>query len=146
MKLLIKIFFILVLFLGIFWFFRNQAQAPTDGPDLILPAVQIKADLAIDFGGGKAESYPGAVLDGEKTVFSLLQAYEKSTGQKIGYKDYGGDMGVLIESINNVANDPQTGTYWQFWVNGEYAKVGASAYQLKAGDKVEWKYIKSQIK
>lgn len=30
--------------------------------------------------------------------------------------------------------------YWQFFVNGELAKVGAGNYTLKAGDKISWVY------
>lgn len=36
--------------------------------------------------------------------------------------------------------DASTWNYWQFFVNGKLANVGAGNYTLKAGDKVSWVY------
>lgn len=45
---------------------------------------------------------------------------------------------------NNVLSSQQVGentwAFWQFFVNGELASVGAGNYALKAGDKVSWVY------
>lgn len=34
----------------------------------------------------------------------------------------------------------ETNAYWQLWVNGSYAQVGASQLYLNEGDRVEWRY------
>lgn len=146
MKLLIKIIVIALVFFCGFWLGQNQALAPSGGKTALEQNQEAKANLIVDSGGGDLKNFSGVALIGDKTVFGLLKAVQANSGLKIGYKDYGGDLGAMIESIGGLANDPKTGTYWQFWVNGEYAKVGASSYRLKTGDIVEWKYLNSQIK
>lgn len=36
--------------------------------------------------------------------------------------------------------DAATKAYWQLWINGSYAQVGASQLYLSEGDRVEWRY------
>ncbi len=36
--------------------------------------------------------------------------------------------------------DDETGAYWQFWHNGEYAAVGAPEVELAEGDSIAWYY------
>ena len=36
--------------------------------------------------------------------------------------------------------DPETGAYWQFFVNGEYSMAGAEQYTLEKGDLIVWYY------
>jgi hypothetical protein len=35
--------------------------------------------------------------------------------------------------------------YWQYFINGAYAQVGADQYKLKNGDAVEWKFSADQF-
>jgi len=146
MKFLVKIIAIVIIFFGGFWLGQNQAQAPADTQTAVLAPTEITVNLKIDFGSDRNETYDNIYISATGSVYDLLKAIEKSNNVIIGVKDYGGDMGVLVEAIGGITNDPKTGTYWQYWVNGQYAKVGASTYQLKSGDEVEWKFLKSQIK
>lgn len=146
MKILVKIIAIVIIFFGGFWLGQNQAQAPADAQTAVLAPAKITVSLKIDFGSDRIETYDSISLEPTGSVYDLLKAIEKSNNIIIGVKDYGGDLGVLVEAIGGIANDSKTGTYWQYWVNDQYAKVGASTYRLKSGDKVEWKFLKSQIK
>ncbi|MFA6322105.1 MAG: DUF4430 domain-containing protein [Candidatus Buchananbacteria bacterium] len=105
-----------------------------------LPAVS----LIIDFGSGQKKSFSVPAISEKTTVFNLLQAVLSKNKIDLGFKDYGGDMGVMIESIDSIKNNGQAGRYWQYWVNGRYASLGASSNYIKAGDLVEWKYVKQQ--
>lgn len=56
-------------------------------------------------------------------------------------KEYSG-MGYFVEEINGVKNNPQTGEYWIYYVNGQSATVGTSQYIVKKDDVITWKYEK----
>ncbi len=71
------------------------------------------------------------------TVLGLMQQLADQ-GFAFTSKQY--DYGVFITGINGVANDPATGRYWTYTVNGQSATVGADQYQLKDGDQVQWSY------
>lgn len=55
-------------------------------------------------------------------------------------REYSG-MGYFVEEINGVRNNPQSGEYWIYYVNGQSATVGASQYIVKKDDIITWKYI-----
>ena len=97
---------------------------------------EILVDLAIDYGNGDEQSFPGEVARQGDTVLDLLETLERQNGITIEKRNFPG-LGVFIEAIHGVHNT--NNSYWQFWVNGEYSKVGASQYELKDGDKVLWK-------
>jgi len=48
---------------------------------------------------------------------------------------------VFVEAINGIRNN-QDGNdkWWQFWVDGELAPIGAGSYILSEGEVVEWRY------
>lgn len=143
LKILIPIF---VLIIG---FFLGQYLAKIEIlPTEIFPEVEvekeIKASLLLDFGEGNIKNFENIQLEKEKTVFNLLKKVTKANNLELSYKEYPG-MGVFIESIDNIKNDPQKNKFWQYWVNGKYAQVGASKFILKEGDFVEWKYVESQF-
>jgi hypothetical protein len=51
-------------------------------------------------------------------------------------------MGVLVESINNVANGTD-GKYWIYYVNNQMGSVGIDQYQVQPGDVLEMNFEKS---
>ncbi|MBN2065290.1 MAG: DUF4430 domain-containing protein [Candidatus Thermoplasmatota archaeon] len=50
-----------------------------------------------------------------------------------GYKS------LFVEEINGIKNGAE-GSYWQYYVNGEYANTGCSNYYLKDNDVVSWRF------
>jgi len=105
---------------------------------------KIETSLLLNFGKENIKNFETVKLKEGKTVFDLLKKVTEENNLEFSYKEYP-DLGVFIESIDNFKNDPEKNLWWQYWVNGEFGKVGVSNYQLKNGDLVEWKYIESQF-
>lgn len=147
MKLLAKIIIIVAIFFGGFYFGQQQALSPANGSGLEQEQIQgeIKVGLMFDFGNGEIQTYNKVALLENETVFDLLQKIISENDLEFTFKDYGDDLGALIESINNVASDAGADRFWHYWVNNIFAEVGVSNYQLEDGDIVEWKYTKNQF-
>jgi len=60
----------------------------------------------------------------------------------IGTEFFSGYDSFFITSINGIQNG-ENNSYWQFYVNEEYANKGRSQYYLKSNDLVEWKFQES---
>lgn len=81
------------------------------------------------------------------TAADLSEALFKKNGLTA---DYGmGTWGWYLNSITSPVDagrtlgyDSQTGAYWQLFINGTAASVGAGGYVLEAGDSVVWCYSK----
>lgn len=112
-----------------------------EGPEVQL---EISVSLRLDFGNGNIKIYDNIKLGEEKTVFDLLKKVTEENNSEFSFKEYP-DIGVFIESIDNVGKESETNKWWQYWVNNEYAQVEAGSFLLKDGDTVEWKYVESQF-
>lgn len=87
------------------------------------------------------------VIIGEKssqTVFDALK--ELSNGGKAFELKYNNNysFGVFVESIGGIKNG-DGGKYWQYYVNGKLGEVAADKKEVKAGDKVEWRFEKADF-
>jgi len=71
------------------------------------------------------------------TVYDAMTKLASSTSFSFSARYYSG-LGYFIDAINGIKN--ANGNYWTLYVNGAYATVGASMYQLSTNDSVEWKY------
>ncbi len=49
----------------------------------------------------------------------------------------------FIVAINNIHNG-EDGSYWQYYVNGNFADTGCSNYLLDENDVVEWRFERSR--
>lgn len=78
---------------------------------------------------GKTVSYNG--VDGEVALVTLKAVTSVKTKNS-------GDLGEFVTEINGVeAEDGQN--FWAFYVDGKQADKGASNYETKFGEKVEWR-------
>jgi hypothetical protein len=102
----------------------------------------IVVNLRLEFGNGNIRTFNDIKLEKGKTVFDLLKKATQENNMELSFKEYP-DLGVFIESIDKVTNDPKNNKWWQYWVNGEYGQAGASNFILKDGDLVKWKYVES---
>ena len=104
----------------------------------------------------------GIDADGNQQTWTAAEPYTLKTGstaadlsealfKKHGLTaDYGmGTWGWYLNSITSPVDagqtlgyDLQTGAYWQLFINGTAASVGAGGYVLEAGDSVVWCYSK----
>jgi len=146
MKTPLKIFiFFISLIIGIFLVQNLDNLTKIGQPQVkVGESPEIIVNLRLDFGNGNIKNYDNIKLREEKTTFDLLKRVTQENNLEFSFKEYP-DLGVFIESIDNVANDAKINKWWQYWVNEEYAKVGASNYYLKNGDLVEWKYVEAQF-
>ena len=87
-------------------------------------------------------------LKNGSTAANLSEELFKQVGLKADY-DPNGSWGWVLNSITSpfdadrtLAYDAATGAYWQLFINGVAASVGAGNYTLEAGDSVVWGYSK----
>lgn len=72
------------------------------------------------------------------TVYKLLLECSKNLNFTVKSKYWKVYNSVFIEEINGTKNGG--GKWWQYYVNGEYGKVGCDLKELKDGDLVAWKF------
>lgn len=118
----------------------KEYQTPDNAP-IAQNQPQASASLMIDYGDGRIKTYES--LSGS-TVFDVLKQASEKNGVDLKYKNYGGDMGVFVELIDGVGNDPAGKKWWQYWVNNKYSQVGAGSYSIQPGDVIEFKFIEGQ--
>ncbi len=87
---------------------------------------EVTAALIIENGGTVTRE---ATLPEGSTVFDLM------TACGIPFEEEGG----FITSINGVHQDEDAGKYWLYYINGEFAQVGAGEYIVQEGDEITWK-------
>lgn len=148
MRILAKVIIVLAVFLGGFYVGQNVILEPEVLLDQNFSNEENniqKADLMLDFGDGEIRVFNDIRLANDESVFDLLKRIVEDNEIEFSFQDYGGGLGAMIELIGGRKNDFSADKYWQYWINNEYAKVGASAQTLKDGDIVEWKYIKGQM-
>ena len=63
----------------------------------------------------------------EKMVGAALQALKLISGEK-------GDYGLYVKEVTGITTDyEKDGTYWAFYVDGQYALTGVDSTEVKAG-------------
>ncbi len=115
--------------------FQNQNQG-----QIINQVVSKEIVLSVDDGGGEEVKVFNLEFKEGMTAFDALKQKTAEKGLILETKSY--DIGVFIENIGGVKNG-ENGKYWVYYVNGKLAEVASDKYQLKAGDKVEFKFEKS---
>ena len=100
---------------------------------------------------GKQQTWAAAsqyTLKNGSTAADLSEELFKQACLKADY-DPNGSWGWVLNSITSpfdadrtLAYDYATGAYWQLFINGVAASVGAGGYTLEAGDAVVWCYSK----
>ena len=127
---------IIVIVLG--WYFIQQKDAvPTTVEDS-----RVLGNVAITIYNqdGSRATFDNVSVKNSTSLFDALKELQLRGDITLDYKDYGADLGIFIEKINGVPSDGTTGSWWQYWVNGEYGNVGASTFILNPNDVVEWRF------
>jgi plasmid maintenance system killer protein len=107
-------------------------EAPTNGQLSVGEAI-----VEIDFGDGRVERFTTEVNE-SKNLFQVMLDVFAEQELEFSSQNYSG-LGQLITRIGDKKSGDE-GKYWQFWVNGEYSIVGASAYIAEDGDIIKWKF------
>lgn len=95
-----------------------------------------EVSIKVDFGTEVAEETVKA-----KTVLEALEALGQLKSWQIKVKTY--DFGSLVEEVNGKKNT--TDKAWIYFINDKSGEVAADKQELKAGDAVEWRYIKPEF-
>lgn len=117
----------------------ETTTAPEDAAPINQP-VSAREMVLLTVENGLTKSELWVQVDGTVSVKEVMQAAATENQITMEAKDYGESMGILIESINSVANDNGQKRYWYLYVNGQLSAVGASQALVKAGDEISWKY------
>ncbi len=80
----------------------------------------------------------GTVLD----LMNMAREYGYMTYES---KNFGGDLGYFIESINGIKSGDTKNYYWIYYINGAKAKAGISNYTIQQNDIITWNYEKSTL-
>ncbi len=83
------------------------------------------------------KAYQSNIKEGTNLLELMEILVEKNKSDfSFKYKKYPG-VGIFINEINGQSDGP--GNYWLYYINGVESSVGASDYQLKPEDMIEWR-------
>lgn len=91
---------------------------------------------------GKTAEHALALPQAEETVANVLARAAEAELISLSTTDYGGSLGLFIEELNGVRNDPAQRLYWHLYINGQRSPLGASSAVVKEGDVIKWSYEK----
>lgn len=98
--------------------------------------------VTIDYGNGTKKEMPEVPFVQGDSVFTVLSVLSEAGMLELESEDYG-EQGMFLVSIDGVGG-PGSDRWWQYWVNGTYATLGVSAYQLSADDHVRLVFTNEQ--
>ncbi|OLS12593.1 MAG: hypothetical protein RBG13Loki_3787 [Promethearchaeota archaeon CR_4] len=92
--------------------------------------------LTVNYGNGTTRTWTTITLTGTTTADRSVYA---ATAQKcsMSYDDYGGGAYFITGIDGQLQNSTH---FWQYYVNGKYASVGACAYVLHSQDTIYWNF------
>jgi len=104
---------------------NDGAETPSGAGDItVLGEGATSFDLTVVDGDGNESAF--TVNTDETTVGAALLALDFIAGEE-------GEMGLYIESVNGITADYNVdGTYWAFYINGEYATSGVDTTDIAA--------------
>lgn len=101
-----------------------------------------KISLMIDFEDGTVKTINDIEINENTNLLETMKNTFSAENIPFEYKEYSG-LGALVTKIGDKSNGTGT-SYWQYWVNNKRPDVGASSYQPKNGDIIEWKFLPDQ--
>ncbi len=130
MKKTVQILFFILITLSVFTgIFIYQSKLQTNKKTEIKQLITVYFKLADQKDFTKQEIIPGKnALDLTKKIATVVIKGE--------------GVNAYVTTINGREAKSTNKEFWAFYVNGKQAIVGAGSYQLKNGDKIEWKIEK----
>ena len=118
---------------------NKNAQLETRNQVTETPQSTIRATLIVN-----DKTYSFAVPS-NSTVYDFMKLLREKTEFRFSGKDFGGQLGFFVESINGVKSDHAAHLTWIYYINGKKAQVGISTYRLLPNDIIMWKYEPEEI-
>lgn len=140
LKFALLAFVALALIGGISYAIRGTTPEPSN-PSENAGASEAKSATVTLSVEGVYEGKQVAVLEGETALAVLERLNTEDPALKLSTKTYAG-LGVLVDGMGTLKNGTDT-RYWQYDVNGVMPQIGADKYELKAGDKIVWRFAES---
>lgn len=101
----------------------------------------VVVDVIVDFGNDTVVSEESVVVWSDEAT-ALTATF---TAFDIDYTVF--DFGILVESIEGVRNDQETGQFWLYSVNRDgqeiSPEVGAGQFDVQNGDVIRWTYTQT---
>lgn len=97
------------------------------------------ASVSLNIEGPTKTSFSISIA-GQPSVADVMQKAQQDKLVQMKTKDYGGALGLFMESLNGIANNNDTRLYWTLYVNDKLSVEGMSQAKVKPGDTVTWKY------
>ena len=119
------------------------SQAPTESQIREVSDQMQSVSLMIDYGEGNIVSFLDISIEGKVSLFDVIQSTAEENNLPLGFKDFGGELGVFIESIDGIGGKGGD-KWWQYFVNNKYGEIGVSTYMVTQGDVIELKFIEGQ--
>jgi len=100
----------------------------------------VQADTVLTFPNGSIWRFSNISLTaGNTTVLNMLNAVASEGNFTVETTYYGQYDSLLVDAIAGIENG-QDDNYWLYWINGDYASVGADRQPVRTGDTVEWRF------
>ena len=117
-----------------------STATPTTASVVSPPALRATQAVTLEIHAPTSTTRYELPVTGEATVAALLTQATTTSGLTLETTDYGGTLGIFVESINGVRNDTKRQWYWTLSVNGTKSPLGASAARVHPGDRVTWSF------
>lgn len=106
----------------------------------MLEGISLKANILISYSNGTKVWYNNTVLPLGSTAFTAIYFI----ADDINYTDYGGELGILVTSINGVDNNSTHGWFYWYW-NSESSEwvlpnYSCAKHILHKGDTIAFAY------
>jgi hypothetical protein len=106
----------------------------------VIDSISLRVNILVSYGNGTSTWFNDTALPVGSTAFTALRLVISD----LGFNDYGGAMGILVTSINGLANNSTHGWfYWcrpiqtSTWTSPNYS---CSQYILHRGDTIAFTY------
>lgn len=129
------------------WMFSQAGVKPVANAPATPAVVETQASdasILLDDGQEKIITLPAIKVEPNDTVLSVLQRLDAEREDVAMATQSFTGLGSLVTSINNVKNGGSD-KYWQYWINNQYAQVGADQQAVKGGDVIMWKFTGSKV-
>ena len=116
-----------------------QTEKPSTYPTAVPSQQPINSTIKLNIiSPEKTYSY-NIPAKGQMTAMEVTEL-GKNYGMTLKTKDFGAPLGVLVEAINEIANDSKEQKYWTLYINDKMSVTGASSTVVNIGESVSWKF------
>ena len=118
----------------------DQLSTNMENISSVLEGTSLKVNILLGYGNGTKIWHNSTVLPLGATAFTAIF----SITDEMNYTDYGGELGILVTSINRVANNFTHGWFYWYWnpENSEWVLLSYSCekYILHRGETIALTY------